>query len=106
MHPAGPFTIHFWAPTFKWGISLANIMDMGDKDISQVSVAQQVGKAVYSIYLPIYLCICIYNLTLFTFIFSCSLGLLRYRVSQQHQRQVLLGVYGCFGVLYVFLLMQ
>jgi hypothetical protein len=24
-HPAGPKTIHFWAPTFKWGISMANI---------------------------------------------------------------------------------
>ena len=24
---AGPKTIHFWAPTFKWGISLANIAD-------------------------------------------------------------------------------
>ncbi|GKV38735.1 hypothetical protein SLEP1_g46615 [Rubroshorea leprosula] len=26
-HPAGPKTIHFWAPTFKWGISIANISD-------------------------------------------------------------------------------
>ncbi len=26
-HLAGPKTIHFWAPTFKWGISLANIAD-------------------------------------------------------------------------------
>ena len=26
-HPAGPKTIHFWAPTFKWGISLANVAD-------------------------------------------------------------------------------
>mmetsp|Transcript_46882 Transcript_46882/g.150447 ORF Transcript_46882/g.150447 Transcript_46882/m.150447 type:complete len:104 (-) Transcript_46882:41-352(-) len=26
-HPAGPKTIHFWAPTFKWGISLANLAD-------------------------------------------------------------------------------
>eukprot|EP01026_Neomeris_dumetosa_P031565 TRINITY_DN2501_c0_g1_i2.p2 TRINITY_DN2501_c0_g1~~TRINITY_DN2501_c0_g1_i2.p2 ORF type:complete len:117 (-),score=8.44 TRINITY_DN2501_c0_g1_i2:191-493(-) len=26
-HPAGPKTIFFWAPTFKWGISLANISD-------------------------------------------------------------------------------
>ena len=24
-HPAGPKTIHFWAPTFKWAISIANI---------------------------------------------------------------------------------
>jgi hypothetical protein len=26
-HPAGPKTIHFWAPTFKWGIAFANIAD-------------------------------------------------------------------------------
>ncbi|XP_053991840.1 uncharacterized protein LOC128883475 [Hylaeus volcanicus] len=29
LHPAGPLTIHFWAPTFKWGITLANLADMG-----------------------------------------------------------------------------
>jgi mitochondrial pyruvate carrier 2 len=27
-HPAGPFTIFFWAPTFKWAITLSNISDM------------------------------------------------------------------------------
>ena len=27
-HPAGPFTIFFWAPTFKWSITFANIGDM------------------------------------------------------------------------------
>jgi hypothetical protein len=26
-HPAGPKTIHFWAPTFKWGICFANVAD-------------------------------------------------------------------------------
>ncbi|KAJ9672216.1 hypothetical protein PVL29_025732 [Vitis rotundifolia] len=26
-HPAGPKTIHFWAPTFKWGLSIANVAD-------------------------------------------------------------------------------
>ncbi|KAI0515579.1 mitochondrial pyruvate carrier 4 isoform X1 [Dendrobium catenatum] len=26
-HPAGPKTIHFWAPTFKWVISIANVAD-------------------------------------------------------------------------------
>jgi hypothetical protein len=28
VHPAGPLTIHFWAPTFKWGITLANLADI------------------------------------------------------------------------------
>ena len=27
-HPAGPFTIFFWAPTFKWMITISNIGDM------------------------------------------------------------------------------
>ncbi|KAL6141907.1 hypothetical protein ACLB2K_060193 [Fragaria x ananassa] len=27
-HPAAPKTIHFWAPTFKWGISVDNIADL------------------------------------------------------------------------------
>ncbi|KAL4162057.1 Mitochondrial pyruvate carrier subunit [Phytophthora ramorum] len=43
-HPAGPFTIHFWAPTFKWAISVANIADMrGDPE--NISVLQQVAVA-------------------------------------------------------------
>ena len=28
LHAAGPFTIFFWAPTFKWMITFANIGDM------------------------------------------------------------------------------
>ena len=28
MHAAGPFTIFFWAPTFKWMITISNIGDM------------------------------------------------------------------------------
>ncbi|KAK9924438.1 hypothetical protein M0R45_032805 [Rubus argutus] len=39
-HPAGPKTIHFWAPTFKWGITIANILD-SSKPPEQVSYAQQ-----------------------------------------------------------------
>eukprot|EP00913_Durusdinium_trenchii_P026637 g24993.t1 len=25
-HPAGPFYIHFWAPNFKWALSINNLM--------------------------------------------------------------------------------
>ncbi|KAG1689682.1 Mitochondrial pyruvate carrier 4 [Phytophthora capsici] len=43
-HPAGPFTIHFWAPTFKWAISIANIADMrGDPE--KISTMQQFAVA-------------------------------------------------------------
>jgi len=27
-HPAGPFTIHFWAPAWKWGLVAAGIADL------------------------------------------------------------------------------
>ncbi|ONI18281.1 hypothetical protein PRUPE_3G207000 [Prunus persica] len=39
-HPAGPKTIHFWAPTFKWGVSIANIID-SSKPPEQLSYVQQ-----------------------------------------------------------------
>ena len=38
--PAGPFTIHFWAPTFKWCITIANIADLS-KPVELVSTPQQ-----------------------------------------------------------------
>ncbi|GAB5032939.1 mitochondrial pyruvate carrier 2-like [Nannochloropsis oceanica] len=41
-HPAGPFTIHFWAPSFKWGISLANIADF-NRPAEFISVPQQLA---------------------------------------------------------------
>ena len=40
MHPAGPFTIFFWAPTFKWMITIANIGDF-KKPAENVSANQQ-----------------------------------------------------------------
>ncbi|XP_020087165.1 mitochondrial pyruvate carrier 4-like [Ananas comosus] len=40
-HPAGPKTIHFWAPTFKWGISIANIADFS-KPPEKISYPQQI----------------------------------------------------------------
>ncbi|XP_037460486.1 mitochondrial pyruvate carrier 4-like isoform X2 [Triticum dicoccoides] len=39
-HPAGPKTIHFWAPTFKWGISIANVADFA-KPHEKISYPQQ-----------------------------------------------------------------
>lgn len=39
-HPAGPKTIHFWAPTFKWAISLANIADF-QRPPEMISYPQQ-----------------------------------------------------------------
>mmetsp|Transcript_201 Transcript_201/g.377 ORF Transcript_201/g.377 Transcript_201/m.377 type:complete len:125 (-) Transcript_201:88-462(-) len=47
-HPAGPKTIHFWAPTFKWGISLANIADFYSP-VEKVSAPQQCAVALTGI---------------------------------------------------------
>jgi len=41
-HPAGPKTIHFWAPTFKWAISLANLADL-QRPPENVSYPQQIA---------------------------------------------------------------
>nr|VDC60625.1 unnamed protein product [Brassica rapa] len=46
-HPAGPKTIHFWAPTFKWGISIANIADF-QKPPETLSYPQQMGITLFS----------------------------------------------------------
>ncbi|GMH61041.1 hypothetical protein TrLO_g14673 [Triparma laevis f. longispina] len=40
--PAGPFTIHFWAPTFKWCITIANIADLA-RPVEKVSTPQQLA---------------------------------------------------------------
>jgi hypothetical protein len=41
-HPAGPKTIHFWAPTFKWCITLANIADF-QRPADLISYPQQIA---------------------------------------------------------------
>lgn len=41
-HPAGPKTIFFWAPTFKWGISIANISDL-QRNPDDVSLPMQLA---------------------------------------------------------------
>lgn len=38
--PVGPFTIHGWAPMFKWLLSISNILDF-NRPIESVSMAQQ-----------------------------------------------------------------
>jgi len=42
MHAAGPFTIFFWAPTFKWAITFSNIGDL-DKPAELLSAHQQIA---------------------------------------------------------------
>ncbi|XP_033213334.1 mitochondrial pyruvate carrier 4-like [Belonocnema kinseyi] len=38
-HPAGPQTIFFWAPCFKWGLVIAGLGDL-QRPASQVSLSQ------------------------------------------------------------------
>nr|BAN64800.1 conserved hypothetical protein [Babesia bovis] len=42
VHPAGPMTIHFYAPTFKWGISIANLSDIS-RPTDKISLPQQLA---------------------------------------------------------------
>lgn len=40
LHPAGPFSSMFWAPTAKWSLSASNIADY-NRPVDKVSFAQQ-----------------------------------------------------------------
>jgi len=37
-HPAGPFYIHFWAPNFKWALSINNLLDY-DRPVEKISTS-------------------------------------------------------------------
>mmetsp|Transcript_9655 Transcript_9655/g.6921 ORF Transcript_9655/g.6921 Transcript_9655/m.6921 type:complete len:88 (-) Transcript_9655:291-554(-) len=42
MHPAGPLTIFFWAPSFKWAITFSNIRDL-EKPAEHISANMQIA---------------------------------------------------------------
>merc|ERR1712113_760163 len=37
-HPAGPFYIHFWAPNFKWALSINNLLDI-NRPVEKISLS-------------------------------------------------------------------
>lgn len=41
-HPAGPKTIHFWAPAMKWGLVVAGLSDL-KRPADKISVSQNAG---------------------------------------------------------------
>ncbi|KAG5683167.1 hypothetical protein PVAND_012464 [Polypedilum vanderplanki] len=43
-HPAGPKTIFFWSPVFKWGLVLAGLKDLS-RPADQLSVSQSASLA-------------------------------------------------------------
>jgi hypothetical protein len=44
-HPAGPFTIFFWAPMMKWGLSVANLVDY-KRPVDKLSIPQQTALVI------------------------------------------------------------
>ena len=44
-HPAGPMTVHFWAPVFKWALVIAGLNDL-KKPAEELSTAQNAALAV------------------------------------------------------------
>ncbi|EGG04645.1 uncharacterized protein MELLADRAFT_37260 [Melampsora larici-populina 98AG31] len=43
-HPAGPKTIFFWAPMFKWGLVIAGIKDLS-RPVEKLSLSQNIALA-------------------------------------------------------------
>ncbi|XP_037952380.1 mitochondrial pyruvate carrier 2-like [Teleopsis dalmanni] len=43
-HPAGPKTVFFWAPLFKWGLVIAGIKDL-KRPVEKLSINQSVVLA-------------------------------------------------------------
>ncbi|XP_074648507.1 mitochondrial pyruvate carrier 2-like [Tubulanus polymorphus] len=43
-HPAGPKTIFFWAPTFKWGLVIAGLADI-NRPAEKLSLTQSTALA-------------------------------------------------------------
>lgn len=45
-HPAGPKTVFFWAPAFKWGLVLAGLKDVITRHSSHISIFQTIALAI------------------------------------------------------------
>lgn len=43
-HPAGPKTVFFWAPCFKWGLVIAGLSDL-KRPVDQLSIKQSASLA-------------------------------------------------------------
>ncbi|XP_065157901.1 mitochondrial pyruvate carrier 2-like [Atheta coriaria] len=43
-HPAGPKTVFFWAPIFKWGLVVAGISDL-QRPVDSISIPQTAALA-------------------------------------------------------------
>lgn len=84
MHPAGPLTIFFWAPTFKWAITLSNISDMS-RPAELISTNQQMaifGTGLLWCRYSTQIVPVNYNLLVVNFFMACTATVQLYRKSQ------------------------
>lgn len=75
-HPAGPFTVFFWAPTSKWLLSGANLMNL-DKPTDTISLAQTTALTATGVIWTRYSFVINpinYNLAIVNFALGCSSG--------------------------------
>ena len=83
-HPAGPFTIFFWAPTFKWMITISNIGDL-EKPAHLISANQQIAIFATGIIWSKYALSVVpknYNLMIVNVFMALSAGMQLFRKSQ------------------------
>ena len=84
VHPAGPMTIFFWAPTFKWAITLSNVQDM-KRPAENISVNQQMAIFTTGVLWCRYstqITPVNYNLLVVNFFMACTAGYQLCRKSQ------------------------
>eukprot|EP00922_Rhytidocystis_sp_ex-Travisia-forbesii_P014323 GHVS01021454.1.p1 GENE.GHVS01021454.1~~GHVS01021454.1.p1 ORF type:complete len:163 (+),score=18.67 GHVS01021454.1:51-491(+) len=85
-HPAGPLTIHFWAPSFKWAISIANLSDI-NRPVELLSPAQQTAVAATGIIWCRYSMVIIpvnWNLFSVNVAMACTGSYQLYRIISEH----------------------
>ena len=84
VHPAGLFTIFFWAPTLKWAISFANIGDMKTpaQNISANQQAAILGTGLIWMRWSVVMTPVNYNLMLANAFMSCTAAYQLYRKAQ------------------------
>ena len=73
-HPAGPFTIFFWAPMMKWGLSIANLVDY-KRPVDKMSIPQQTALAITGLLWTRWSFVITpvnYNLALVNFALACT----------------------------------
>lgn len=88
-HPAGPKTIFFWAPCFKWGLVIAGLSDL-TRPAEKLSVSQSGALAATGIIWSRYSLVIIpKNWNLFSVnVFVATTGCYQlYRIFMYHQEQ-------------------